>query len=176
MAQHATYPDLSSKVVLITGIGQNGDPSMWGNGAATARVFLRNGARVFGCDINLPSANATRNRLLTEFPGAEIEVVQTDVTKKDRVELLVKSCLAKWGRVDVLINNVGKSEKGDPGSMSEEVWDSQVAVNLKSVYLTCHSVLPIMEKQGSGVVINVSSIGVSSIPFFSSSEDFQMEV
>jgi NADP-dependent 3-hydroxy acid dehydrogenase YdfG len=92
--------------------------------------------------------------------------VQTDVTKKDMVEMLVKNCLSKWGRVDVLINNVGKSEKGDPGSMSEEVWDSQVAVNLKSVYLTCHSVLPIMEKQGSGVVINVSSIGVLSFPLF----------
>jgi NAD(P)-dependent dehydrogenase (short-subunit alcohol dehydrogenase family) len=159
MAQHATYPDLSSKVVLLTGIGQNGDPSMWGNGAATARVFLRNGARVFGCDINLPSAQATRDRLLSEFPGAEIEVLQTDVTKKDEVDALVKKCAEKWGRIDILVNNVGKSEKGDPASMSEEIWDSQVAVNLKSVYLACHFVLPIMERQGNGVVINVSSIG-----------------
>jgi NAD(P)-dependent dehydrogenase (short-subunit alcohol dehydrogenase family) len=160
MAQHATYPDHSYKVVLLTGIGQNGDPSMWGNGAATARVFLRNGARVFGCDINLPSAQATRDRLLSEFPDAEIEVLQTDVTKKDEVEALIKKCAEKWGRIDVLVNNVGRSEKGDPASMSEEIWDSQVAVNLKSVYLTCHFVLSIMEKQGSGVVINVSSIGV----------------
>ena len=137
---------------------------MWGNGAATARVFLRNGARVFGCDINLPSAQATRDRLLSEFPDAEIEVLQTDVTKKDEVEALVKKCAAKWGRIDVLVNNVGRSEKGDPASMSEEIWDSQVAVNLKSVYLACHFVLPIMEKQGGGVVINVSSIGAWPFP------------
>lgn len=162
MTQHATYPDISSKVILLTGIGQNGDASMWGNGAATARVFLRNGARVFGCDINLESAQATRNRLLKEFPDAEIEVAQTDVTKKDEVEALVQKCVAKWGRVDVLVNNVGRSEKGDPASMSEEVWDGQVAVNLKSVYLACHFVLPVMERQGSGVVVNVSSIGTFS--------------
>lgn len=131
---------------------------MWGNGAATARTFLRNGAKVFGCDINLASAQASRTRLLSEFPSAEIEVVQADVTKKDKVEKLVQQCVRKWGRVDVLVNNVGRSEKGDPASMSEEIWDAQVNVNLKSVYLACHFVLPVMEKQGSGVIVNISSI------------------
>lgn len=167
MAQHATYPDLSSKIVLLTGIGQTGDPSMWGNGAATARTFLRNGAKVFGCDINLASAQATRTRLLSEFPSAEIEVVQADVTKKDEVEQLVQQCVRKWGRVDVLVNNVGRSEKGDPASMTEEIWDAQVNVNLKSVYLACHFVLPVMEKQGSGAVVNISSIGTLPFPSLS---------
>ncbi|KAF2704011.1 dehydrogenase with different specificitie [Pleomassaria siparia CBS 279.74] len=158
MTQHATYPDLHSKVVLLTGIGQTGDPSMWGNGAAIARTFVRNGARVFGCDINLSAAQATRSRLLSEFPSAEIEVVKADVTKSQEVAKLVKSCVEKWGRVDVLINNVGRSDKGDPASMSEEVLDAQVDINLKSVYLGCHFVLPVMEQQSGGAVVNISSI------------------
>jgi NAD(P)-dependent dehydrogenase (short-subunit alcohol dehydrogenase family) len=133
---------------------------MWGNGAATARAFARNGAKIYGCDIRVDAAKATQKRLIDEFPGAEVEVSECDVTKKSEIEKLVKDCVERFGRIDVLVNNVGKSEKGDPASMSEEVWDAQIDVNLKSVYLTCHFVLPIMEKQGSGVIINNSSIGI----------------
>jgi len=67
--------------------------------------------------------------------------------------------MEKHGRVDILVNNVGKSEPGGPAEMSEEVWDSQTDVNLKSVYLMCHLVLPVMEKQKSGgCVLNVGSV------------------
>lgn len=67
--------------------------------------------------------------------------------------------MAKHGRIDILINNVGKSEPGGPAELSEQVWDAQTDVNLKSVYNMCHFVLPIMEKQASGGrVLNVSSI------------------
>jgi NAD(P)-dependent dehydrogenase (short-subunit alcohol dehydrogenase family) len=67
--------------------------------------------------------------------------------------------MAKHGRVDILINNVGKSEPGGPAELSEETWDSQTDVNLKSVYLMCHLVLPIMERQADGGrVLNVASI------------------
>lgn len=160
MSQHPIYPDLSFKVVLLTGIGQQGDPSMWGNGAATARAFIRNGAKVFGCDINIASAKATCSRLKSESPKSEIEVVQADVTKSSDVKRLVEACLKRFGRIDVLVNNVGRSEKGDPATMSEEMWDAQIAVNLKSVYLCCHEVLPVMERQcGKGCVVNVASIG-----------------
>jgi NAD(P)-dependent dehydrogenase (short-subunit alcohol dehydrogenase family) len=65
----------------------------------------------------------------------------------------------RHGRIDILVNNVGRSEPGDPATMPEEIWDAQMDLNLKSVYLTCHHVLPIMEKQASGgAIINVSSI------------------
>ncbi|ORY19779.1 hypothetical protein BCR34DRAFT_620782 [Clohesyomyces aquaticus] len=158
MSRHAIYPDLKDKIVLITGIGQNGDPAMWGNGAATTRTFVRNGSKVFGCDLNISTAQATRTRLLSEFPKASIEVIEADVTKANQVKSLVDACLKKFGRIDILVNNVGRSEKGDPASMSEEVWDAQMDVNLKSVYLSCHFVLPIMERQNSGVIINISSI------------------
>lgn len=165
MSLHAIYPDLRNKVILLTGIGQVGDPAMWGNGAATARAFARNGAKIFGCDLRIDAAKATQKRLLSEFPQAEVEVTQADITKREEVKKLVEGCLKKFGRIDVLVNNVGRSEKGDPATMSEEVWNEQIDVNLKSVYLTCHFVLPVMEGQGSGVVANNASIGQSSQPF-----------
>lgn len=69
------------------------------------------------------------------------------------------ACMAKHGRIDILINNVGKSEPGGPAELDERTWDAQTNVNLKSVYLMCHLVLPVMEKQSSGgCVLNVSSI------------------
>jgi NAD(P)-dependent dehydrogenase (short-subunit alcohol dehydrogenase family) len=153
----ATYPDLREKVVLLTGIGQQGDPEMWGNGAATARVLASNGAKIFGCDLNLAAAQRTQQRL--EAEGGDCTVVAADVTQKPEVRTLVDACIARYGRIDILINNVGKSEPGGPVELSEETWDKQMDVNLKSVYLCCHHVLPIMEKQESGgVVVNVSSI------------------
>ncbi|KMP03993.1 hypothetical protein DIZ76_013502 [Coccidioides immitis] len=153
----ATYPDLQGKVVLLTGIGQQGDPSMWGNGAATARVLAHNGAKIFGCDLNLSAAQHTQRRIVAE--GADCTVVATDVTKGDEVKALVDACVQRYGRIDILINNVGKSEPGGPAEMSEETWAQQTDVNLKSVYLCCHHVLPVMEAQETGgVVVNVSSI------------------
>jgi len=153
-----THASLRNKIVLLTGIGQSGDPSMWGNGAATARVLCASGAKVLGCDLRLAAAEATRDRLRREFGAGCCDVVAADVTQAAEVEALVAKVLEMHGRVDVLVNNVGLSQKGGPADMDEAVWDAQVDVNLKSVYLCCHYVLPIMEKQGSGVVINVSSI------------------
>ena len=147
-----THASLRNKVVLLTGIGQSGDASMWGNGAATARVLCASGAVVFGCDMRLAAAEATRDRLRREFGPGCCDVVAADV------QALVAKALERHGRVDVLVNNVGLSQKGGPVDMAEEVWDAQVDVNLKSVFLCCHYVLPVMEKQGSGVVINISSI------------------
>ena len=82
-----------------------------------------------------------------------------DVTKSSTCKKLVDACISKHGRIDILINNVGKSEPGGPAELSEQIWDAQTDVNLKSVYNMCHLVLPIMEKQQSGGrVLNVSSI------------------
>ncbi|OAX81834.1 hypothetical protein ACJ72_03825 [Emergomyces africanus] len=154
----ATYPDLKGKVVLLTGIGQSGDPEMWGNGAAAARVLAANGAKVFGCDLHLSAAQHTQRRI--EAEGGECTVTSADVTKDADVKALVEACKARYGgRIDILVNNVGRSEPGGPAEMSEQTWDRQTDVNLKSVYLCCHHVLPIIEGQeGGGAIVNVSSI------------------
>ncbi len=156
------YPDLRGKVALVTGIGQDGPPDLtdnWGNGAAISLALARNGVKVFGCDINLQAGQRTKSRIEALVPDAVVDVISTDVTSSSAVAELVEQCTQKHGgRIDILVNNVGRSEKGGPADMSEAVWDAQVDINLKSVYLLCHAVLPIMERQRSGAVVNISSI------------------
>jgi NAD(P)-dependent dehydrogenase (short-subunit alcohol dehydrogenase family) len=149
--------DLTNQVALITGIGCEGPG--WGNGLAIATLFARQGAIIFGCDIILAAAESSRARVLAKVPGAEISIVQADATSGTDMEAFVAACVQKHGRIDILVNNVGRSEPGDPASMSEETWDRQMDVNLKSVYLTTHLVLPMMEKQATGGnVVNISSV------------------
>jgi len=160
-ADLSIYPDLQGKIAIVTGIGQDGPADEmvnWGNGAATSLGLARNGAKVFGCDINLDAAKRTKSRIEAAVPGAVVDVVTADVTSSSSVDSFVQDCLRRHGRIDILINNVGKSEKGGPADMSEEVWDAQVDINLKSVYLMTHAVLPSMEAQGSGAVVSLSSV------------------
>ncbi|KAF5589464.1 hypothetical protein FPCIR_6770 [Fusarium pseudocircinatum] len=154
------YPDLAGKVALITGIGQVGpsDSPFWGNGAATARLLAKNGVKIFGCDLNLKAAERTKQRLLEEDPERIVDVVAADVLKGDQVEALVDAVMKKHGCIDILINNVGQTSAGNPATMSEELWNFQLDLNLTSVYRLCHYVVPIMEKQGSGNIINNASI------------------
>jgi NAD(P)-dependent dehydrogenase (short-subunit alcohol dehydrogenase family) len=153
------FPCFKDRVILLTGIGQTGSgATSWGNGAATARLLCANGAKIYGCDINQAAANFTRSRLVDEFGEGCCEVTTADVTNAADVQRLVDECLAKYGRLDGLVNNVGMSRRGGPADMDEATWDQQVDVNLKSVYLCCNRVLPILEKQEHGVIINVSSV------------------
>src|SRR4029079_14417556 len=80
-----------------------------------------------------------------------------DVTDSASVAAMVKACLDKFGRIDILVNNVGGSAHGGPVELSEEAWDAQVNLNPKSVFLTCKHVLPVMEKQKSGSIVNLAS-------------------
>ena len=158
-----TYPCFKGKLVLLTGIGQTGpaDTSAWGNGAATARLLVANGARVFGCDIDAAAAARTCARLEAEFGPGCCGHAQADVTSAADVAALVDAC-ERWGGegagIDYLVNNVGLSRRGGPADLAEEAWDAQIAVNLKSVYLLCHAVLPLMEARGRGAVVSLSSV------------------
>lgn len=148
--------DLQGKVVLITGLGQTSDEG-WGIGAAIATLFARQGASIYGGNRSLESAERTKRRI--EEEGGICDVVSTDVTDSASVKAFVDKCVQKHGRIDILVNNVGRSEPGGPATMAEDVWHSQVDINLNSVYLTCHHVLPIMEQQESGgAIVNVASI------------------
>jgi NAD(P)-dependent dehydrogenase (short-subunit alcohol dehydrogenase family) len=145
---------LDGKVALVTGCGTIGVG--WGNGKAIAVLLARQGAKLFGCDLDLAAAQATQQLIVEE--GGEAEVRTADVTKAADVEALVDACMASYGRIDILINSVGRSEPGDPVAMGEDVWDEQMDVNVKSAFLTCKHVLPIMERQGGGSIVNISSI------------------
>jgi NAD(P)-dependent dehydrogenase (short-subunit alcohol dehydrogenase family) len=145
---------LDGKVALVTGCGTKAGG--WGNGKAIAVLLARQGAKVYGCDLDLEAAQVTRDIIQEEGGTAEVQVA--DVTRAADVKALVQACLARFGRIDILVNNVGRSEPGDPVTMDEEVWDEQMNVNLKSAFLCCKEVLPIMERQGGGSVVNVASI------------------
>jgi len=145
---------LKGKVALVTGVGSAG--SGWGNGKAAAVLFAREGASIFGCDLRLEAAEETKDIIVSE--GGQCAISQVDVSRSDQVATLIQQCQEKFGTVDILVNNVGIVEVGGPIELSEESWDRIMAVNVKSVFLTCKYCLPIMEKNGQGVIVNVSSI------------------
>ena len=89
--------------------------------------------------------------------GGRFEPAACDVTDSAAVARLVAGAVARHGRLDVLVNNVGGSAAGGPVEMAEEVWDLQIDTNLKSVFLTCKHVIPVMERQGGGAIVNLAS-------------------
>lgn len=144
---------LQGRIAIVTGAGCIGPG--WGNGRATAVRFAEEGAKIFAIDRNLDSVTETVERV-TAADG-EIVTHQCDVTNSVSVNAMVKTCLDRFGRIDVLVNNVGGSAAGGPAEMSEDVWDAQVDYNLKSVFLTLKHVLPVMEQQKSGAIVNIAS-------------------
>jgi hypothetical protein len=144
---------LQGKIAIVTGAGCVGPG--WGNGRATAVRFAEEGAKIFAVDRDLDSAGETVARVTAA--GGDIVLQQCDVTDNASVAAMVKACTERFGRVDVLVNNVGGSAHGGPVELSEEAWDAQVDSNLKSVFLTCKHVLPLMERQNSGAIVNVAS-------------------
>jgi NAD(P)-dependent dehydrogenase (short-subunit alcohol dehydrogenase family) len=147
---------LEGKVALIIGLGQTGTEG-WGIGAAIAVLFARQGAIIFGGNRTIESTTKTKETILQE--GGTCDIMEVDATSSESVKNLVDACMAKHGRIDILVPNVGRSEPECPATLSEEVWDGQMDINLKSVYLSTHHVLPIMEKQKTGgSVVCISSI------------------
>jgi NAD(P)-dependent dehydrogenase (short-subunit alcohol dehydrogenase family) len=145
---------LDGKVALVTGCGAIGRG--WGNGKAISVLLARQGASVFGVDLTREAAQTTGDLIRAE--GGIAHLHAADVTDGAQVRAMVEACMTRFGRIDILVNNVGRSEPGGPVEMSEETWDEQMDVNVKSAFLTCKAVLPIMERQGGGAVVNISSV------------------
>ncbi len=156
--------DLTGKVAFVTGAGSVGEG--WGNGKATAVLMARQGASVYGVDINAAALAATG--AIMEQEGHENWAARAcNMTVSADVKAAVDDCLARFGRIDILVNNVGGSAPGDPVSMAEEVWAAQIDLNLTTAFLGCKHVLPVMERQFAaegkgGAIVNVSSIGYMS--------------
>lgn len=146
--------NFEGKVAIITGCGSSGPG--WGNGKATAVVLAKRGATVFGVDINTEAATETKK--LIEDAGGSCKTHAADVTNPEQSKGIIDECLKQFGRIDVLINNVGQSEPGGPVDMELSTWNAQLALNLTSAFLTCKWAIPVMEKQGGGAIVNVASI------------------
>ncbi|MEA3194766.1 MAG: hypothetical protein QOD26_3099 [Betaproteobacteria bacterium] len=141
---------LKGKVAIVTGAGSVGPG--WGNGRATVARFAEEGAKIFAVDLHADRLIETENAAKTD-----IRTHLCDVTDGKAVAAMVEACVEHFGRLDILVNNVGGSAPGGPVEMSEEVWDAQVDFNLKSVFLGCKHALPVMERQGSGAIVNIAS-------------------
>jgi NAD(P)-dependent dehydrogenase (short-subunit alcohol dehydrogenase family) len=145
---------LEDKVALVFGAGSVGPG--WGNGKATAVLFAREGAKVVGVDVNPAAAEETR--AIVAEAGGTCHAEVADVTKSDQIRAVVDRTTERYGRIDVLHNNVGITEMGGPIELSEESWHRVIDINATSIFLTCKHVLPIMERQGKGAIVNISSI------------------
>ncbi|MFY9511420.1 MAG: SDR family oxidoreductase, partial [Rubrivivax sp.] len=141
------------RVAIVTGAGCVGPG--WGNGRAIAVRLAEEGATVFAVDRDPARLEETLAR--AGNAAGSLHPWACDVTRSDSLAAMVAECLARFGRIDVLVNNVGGSAAGGPVEMDEAVWDLQVDVNLKSVFLGCKHVLPTMLAQGRGAIVNVAS-------------------
>jgi NAD(P)-dependent dehydrogenase (short-subunit alcohol dehydrogenase family) len=124
--------DLKGRVAIVSGAGSVGPG--WGNGKATATLLARQGASVFLLDINEAAARETAAIIETEGGTCAVH------------------------RIDIMVNNVGGSEPGSVETLTEEAWDRQIAFNLKSAFLGCKHVVPIMVAQGKGAIVNTASV------------------
>lgn len=154
--------NFSGKVALVTGAGSVGEG--WGNGKATAVLLARQGAMVCGADLSAESLAATTRIMQAEGLGDRWLPLTCNMLVSADFAAVVGACVERFGRIDILVNNVGGSAPGDPVSMPEEVWQQQLDLNLTSAFLGCKHVLPVMEQQFAadgkgGVIINIGSVG-----------------
>jgi NAD(P)-dependent dehydrogenase (short-subunit alcohol dehydrogenase family) len=152
---------VQGKTIIVTGAGSIG-PGL-GNGKAASILYAREGGRLFLVDRDLAAAEATRRAIADA--GGESVAFACDVTSSGECRRMVEGCLGAFGGIDVLHNNVGIAIPGGPVELSEDDWDRVMRVNVKSMFLTCKHVLPQMERQGRGVIVNIASHNaVRSLP------------
>ena len=151
---------LKDKVAIVVGAGQSPGEGV-GNGRATALTFAREGAKVLCVDHNLASAEETV-AMIKQGQGTAV-AFKADVTKDTEIKAMVADAHQRWGRIDILHNNVGVSISGGDAELldiTEEAFDRCTAINLKSTILACKAVIPIMRQQKSGAIVNISSMAV----------------
>jgi NAD(P)-dependent dehydrogenase (short-subunit alcohol dehydrogenase family) len=146
---------LRGKVAVIVGAGQRPGGTV-GNGRATAERFAQEGADLLLVDID-PEWAAETLAAVQGF-GVRAEAFTADITREEDCKAIADQCIARFGRIDILHNNVGRSA-GDARTVDVEAsaWDSIMAMNLRGMFLTCKYVLPHFVAQKSGCIINISS-------------------
>ena len=146
---------LEKKIAIVTG-GSSGF------GRATAERFAREGARVVIADLDEQGGNETCRRVAAA--GADAELVVGDISALDGARRAVERAVARFGGLDVLVNNAGiaQTDLKDTWEASEDVWDRVIRVNLRSVYACSKAAIPVMLERGRGSIVNVASIAASS--------------
>lgn len=139
---------LAGKVAIITGAGA-------GIGRAAARIFTREGAKVVVAELGAEAGAASASEA-----GANARFIRTDVTDEASVKRMVQETRDAFGRIDVLLNCAGGSLRDDRNvtEVDLSVWDHTINLDMKGPFLTCRHVIPIMLQQGSGSVVNFSSV------------------
>jgi NAD(P)-dependent dehydrogenase (short-subunit alcohol dehydrogenase family) len=138
---------LQGKTAIITGAGS-------GIGEATARLFAAEGARVAVID-----RDAEGGKRVAEEIGPSSFFLAADVTNANDMESMSRTVAERFGRIDILFNNAGIACVGDLHETSEAEWDRVMAVNVKGIYLASKNIVPVMIKQKSGSIINMSACG-----------------
>ncbi|MCZ2441236.1 MAG: SDR family oxidoreductase [Burkholderiales bacterium] len=138
-----------SRTAVVTAAGS-------GIGAATARAFAREGARVAVADLSGKRAEETAAAIAAA--GGQAVWIKMDAAEPDAVQATLQLALDRWGSVDMLVNNAGYGEPGLLADCSIESWNRTLAVTLTSVFLGLKYCLPLMRRQGRGVVVNTASI------------------
>lgn len=147
---------LAGKAAVVVGAGQTPGDTI-GNGTATALLFAREGARVLCVDRVAQRAEAVAAAIRDE--GGEAVAQVADVTREADCAALVAAAVERFGRLDILHNNVGIGAGDGPvDKLDEDAWDRIVAVNLKGMWLTIKQALPAMRAGGGGAIVNISSL------------------
>ena len=137
---------LKDKTAIVTGAGS-------GFGKGIAMRFAKEGARVGVIDINAEAAREVASQI-----GNSAFAMEADVSIDGDVSRMVQEALDRWGQLDILVNNAGTTHRNQPMTeVTEEEYERIFAVNVKSVYLSAKHVVPVMKKQGFGVILNVAS-------------------
>ena len=157
---------LKDRVAIVVGAGQSPGEGI-GNGRATALTFAREGAKVLCVDHHLASAQETVDMIGAD--GGSAVAFKADVAQEAELKAMVSEAHSRWGRVDILHNNVGVSLSGGDAELldiTEQALDRCVAVNLKSCIFASRHVIPVMRAQMSGAIINISSMAaITSYPY-----------
>ena len=147
-------PRLGGKVAIVTGAGSRGEGV--GNGRAAAVLFAREGAKVLLVDQTRKAAEETLEMIRGE--GGEAEIFEADVTRSADCEAMVADAVRRWGRLDILDNNVGIGGRATVVEVDEAEWDHLMKVNVTSMMLTSKHAIPAMVQRGGGAIVNISSI------------------
>jgi NAD(P)-dependent dehydrogenase (short-subunit alcohol dehydrogenase family) len=145
---------LAGKVAIVTGGGSRA--AGIGTGRAAAVLFARHGARVLVVDRDLPAARDTVGMI--DEDGGEAVAFQADVTSADSCAEMVREAVGRWGRLDILDNNLGIEGPGTILDVDESGWDKVFDVNVRSVILASRAAVPAMAETGGGAIVNLASI------------------